>query len=160
MLKERKYSGGKMKKLTIVVIFALMVLANKLWACSVSVDDNAQKNLLAAHAASHLDISLVSVSKTNVEDYARTFSGEDSYECPLYLVTTARVSFKYSPRKFQNCDASVVVTRRQYMGVDIPTGPIDELEFAEANAACSTSLPRPIPVPRPIPCIPGRTCVK
>lgn len=147
-----------MKKLALVVIMALMVLANKLLACSVSVNDNAQKNLLTAHAANYLDVSLVSVTKTSAEEYGRSFIGEDSYHCPLYLQTRARISFKYSPRKFENCDGSVVVTRKQYMGAELPSGPIEELEYTEGNAACSTSYPRPIPIPRPLPCIPGRTC--
>lgn len=149
-----------MQKLAIIIVMLLVVLVNKVFACSVSVNDNFQKNLLAAYGASHLDIALSTVSDTDVEDYARTFDGVDPYECPLYLETSARVSFQYSPKKFENCDASVVVHHRQYMGSVAPTGPIDELTYSEMTAACSTSLPRPVPLPRPLPrpCIPGVNC--
>lgn len=143
-----------MKKLALIALLVLIVVVNKAFACSVSINDKAQKNLLIAHGASHLDIALTTVSDSGLVSYVRSFEGADEFECPQYLITSAKVSFKYRPSKFESCDASVIVTRRLYMGDEFPAGPMEQLSYSSPLAACSTSLPRPIPRP----CIPGYSC--
>src|SRR6476620_231598 len=109
-----------MKKLVLIAIMVLIVVVNKVFACSVHVNDLYEKNLLAAHGANHLALDLASVRSHQPPDYAQACEGADAYECPLYLCTSAKVIFAYSPSKFQHCNASVVVTRRQYMGSELP----------------------------------------
>jgi hypothetical protein len=141
-----------MKKLAAALIVLVLALVQNVFACSVSVNDLYQKNLLTAHGASHLNISFSTVNSISITGYSKLFIGEDPVShCPEWLQTQARISFRYSPRKYETCDASLTVTRREFMG-ETPTGPIEELSYSEAHAACSTSIPRPRP------CIPGRTC--
>ncbi|HXH75743.1 MAG TPA: hypothetical protein VNJ08_12290 [Bacteriovoracaceae bacterium] len=119
--------------------------------------DNFQKNLLVAHAASHLDISLGKVTSTTIANYSRSFLGEHPSDCPDFLRTEAKISFKYAPAKFQKCDASVTVVRKYFMGdlLESPEVLLEELTYLGETAACSTTA---IPRPFPRPCIPGYTC--
>ncbi|MGE3611796.1 MAG: hypothetical protein AB7I27_19560 [Bacteriovoracaceae bacterium] len=119
-------------------------------ACSVSVNDNFQKNLLIALGASHLDIPLTKVSATTLSGYVKSFEGADPVsECPQHLVTAASIHFKYSPSLYQTCEANVTVNRNYFIG-EIPDGPIEQVNFSGMSASCSTTIPRI--------CLPGRRC--
>lgn len=134
------------QKVIILMALSLLVAWSDLMACSISVNDNLQKNLLAAFGASHLDLSLASVSKTTFHSYSKVAEEEDPDTlCPQYLRTTAKISFKYSPGVLRNCEATVKVSRRQFIG-EVPEGPIETLSFSEVSSSCSV---RPIII-RPI----------
>lgn len=141
-----------------ILVVSFLIAMKQASACSVAINDNYEKNLLVAQAASHMNISLAKVTSTTIAEYSRSLLGNiEPFDCPEFLSTQARISFKYKPKKNQNCDASVVVHHQQYMG-EVPGTPLYELDFSEMTAACSTSsgpilIPSPhrIPIPVPIP---------
>ena len=149
-----------MKKFFVFALQALVVSLSmapkQAFSCSVAINDNYEKNLLVAHAASHLDISIGSVTATTIAEYSKTLLGNvEPYDCPEYLSTQAKISFKYKKKKFQSCSASIFVKHDQYMGEE-PGVPLYELDFSSITLACSTSsgviiAPRPTPRPVPIP---------
>lgn len=147
------------KKFALLAAFIAVTGLADANACSVSVDDNYQKNLLVAHAASYYDLALTGVSSTAIADYARSFEGGGGgASCPDYLVTEARVTFEHKPRVNQECSNTITVRIRSHMGDELPDGPMEEVEFISPELACSTSsgpyirLRRRIPVriPRPV----------
>ncbi len=143
-----------MKKIILVMAITLFLASKHLLACSVHVDDNYQKNLLAAHGAGHLTLSLASVSSTTITDYSKSFLGSvGPSHCPEYLKTKAKVKFKYSPTPLKTCESTVVVTRQEFMGDEITEGvQFEKLSFESESVSCAISrLPRP--------CLPGRTCI-
>lgn len=127
-----------MKSFLVLAVCVLCVIADSM-ACSIQVDANAQKNLLAALGASHLDISLAQVRSTAIADYSMTTSGSDGVSCPDYLHTQATVSFEYKPAANENCSAQVTIYRSQFVG-EVLTGPIESVEYADLTAACSTTV--------------------
>lgn len=105
-------------------------------ACSVSVNNTFQKNELIAKAASHLGISLDVVSAITISNYEKEFTGSvGPSSCPEYLEIGGRVNFKYSQGK-KSCSAIVEVHIKQYMGEEIPTGPMEEVSFTNESSKC------------------------
>jgi len=146
---EGRSKEEKMKKFGFMLFGVALILSHNVMACSVAVNDNYQKNLLIAHGASHLDVALSSVSSTTLSGYSRHFVGEIPYSaCPENLETSATISFRYSPARFQNCNATVTVTRVEFIG-EVPTGPIETLSYSGLSASCSTSIPRPVIIKLP-----------
>ncbi len=110
------------------------------WACSVSVNDTYQKNLLVAHAAGFFDLALTDVEATSMEDYGRSFEGgSGGGSCPDYLVTEARVTITHKPKPSEECTSTITVRVSAYLGDGVPAGPMEEVEFTAPALACSTS---------------------
>ena len=133
------------------LFLVLLVGAAKGFACSMSVNHNYTKNLLVAHAAGYHDLSLAAVSGIAITDYDHSFEGgAGGGSCPDYLITTARVSMNHSPSALSHCTYNVTVTHTVYIGNDLPDGPMEDVAFSSATAACSTSIigrkiPRKLP---------------
>ncbi|GEM_PF-4498808 len=125
------------KKNFIVLAVSLMALSQETKACSVSVNDLFQKNLLAAYGVGHFGISLTSISGLIVTAYSKGLEEEDpSTLCPQYLRTQATVSFKHSPTKFQTCTKTITVNRRAFIG-DWPSGPLETVRYLTPSSSCS-----------------------
>lgn len=140
---------GSMLKVSLFVL-VLMGAINS-FACSIQVDDNYTKNQLMAHGVSFHDLSLTQVSGLAVSAFDRDFLNDPGDGgCPEYLQVSARVSFNHNPSIVSSCSYAVTVTVKTYMGEDLPDGPIEQVTFSDAEAACSTSSMR-IKVPRKIP---------
>ena len=134
--------GFMRKALSVLGFCILFLMYDSAMACSVMVNDNAQKNTLAALAASHLDISLVSVSSTQISAYGKSFGAEDpSTHCPQYLNTRATITFAYGPSADESCDAQVTVIRSEFIG-EVLSGPLENVEFINMTAACSVATQR------------------
>lgn len=128
-----------MKTAFLVLSFLILIAVNASMACSVSVDNTAQKNLLAAHGASYLDVDLTSVSSTSITGYHKMFAEEDpSSHCPTVLETEATVKFAYSPAAKEECEAQVKVSRRIYIGEN-PAASFESIEYDDLEAICATS---------------------
>ncbi len=141
MLKLTNVKFSREAALVLFLIFAASMADSK--ACSIGVNNNYQKNLLVAQAANELGIGLTSVTSTAVSAYGYETEGSAPVtECPLYFISRAHVSFEYSPAAGQNCSASIDVQMRDYMGEDLPDGPLFEVTSSNAELACSTSLSR------------------
>jgi hypothetical protein len=147
------------KKFALLAAFIAVTGLADAYACSVSVNDNYQKNLLVAHAASYYDLALTGVTSTAIVDYARSFEGAGGgASCPDYLVTEARVTLEHRPKVSEECSNAITVRIRSYMGDGLPDGPMEEVEFISPELACSTSsgpyirLRRrmPVRIPRPV----------
>lgn len=140
------------KAFSVLVFCILFLMYDAAIACSVRVNDNVQKNALAALAATHMDISLASVSSTQISDYLKSLDAEDpSTHCPQYLNTRATVTFSYAPSADQSCDAQVTVIRSEFIG-EVLSGPLENVEFINMTAACSVAtrkVERPIRINRP-----------
>lgn len=135
----------------ICLLFIILLSAANTLACSIEVDDNAQKNILMANAASFNDLSLSSVSALSLTNYAKNFSADPGGgRCPEYMTIEGRVSMSSSPTVFKHCSYTVTVKVKSYIGDSIPDGPIEEVTFEAPLAACSTSVSG-IKIPRPIP---------
>lgn len=138
---EFKSYSRNSKNALLVFFMILLATASEAYACQVMVNDSYQKNLLVAQAANELDLSLAGMSSTVLTGYSRTLEGNGPYECPLFIVTQAKVSFEYSPKKNKNCSASATITYRQYIGEITPEldVPLYEATLSGAEQACSTS---------------------
>lgn len=140
---------GSMLKVSLFVL-VLMGAINS-FACSIQVDDNYTKNQLMAHGVSFHDLSLGGVSGLVVTNFGRELLNDPGDgSCPDYLQVSGRVSFNHNPSISSSCSYAVTVTVKSYMGEDLPDGPIEEVTFSDAEAACSTSFSR-IKVPRKLP---------
>ena len=122
------------QKLFLAAAFSLALVLSSAEACSVKINDKAQKNQLVALAASHLDIALSDVQETLVAAYQKSFSGGSGSSCPELYHTSALVSFEYSPYPGQECEAEVKVE----LSVGFESGE-ESLDFSELSASCSTS---------------------
>ncbi len=125
----------------------LIVGLTETFACSIQVDDNAQKNEIISHAVSRSDLSLAVVSGISIINYTQTFEDEGPLgSCPNYQVLSARVSFTHVKSAVESCSYSMVVTVRNYMGETLPEeGGLQEITFSESEVACSLTnlrLPR------------------
>lgn len=138
------------KKFFILASFITIASVADVAACSMSVDDNYQKNLLVAHAASFNSLALTGVKSTAVETYAKTFEGGSGSGCPDYLVAEARISFEYAPKKNHECSAAVTVRSRIYIGNDLPDGQFEDIQFISPEKACSTHSGPVLRIPRRI----------
>jgi hypothetical protein len=154
MLKLSEFKFSREVALILFMIFAASSADSR--ACSIAVNHNYQKNLLVAHAASELNVALSSVTATSLTEYDHDLEGSEPVShCPLYLISRAKVSFNYSPARYQTCSASVIVEMREFMG-EVPSGPILEVTSTNAELACSTSItvirdPRRLPpIKKPI----------
>lgn len=136
-------------KLFFAFVLIFIVSLTDSFACSIQVDENAQKNELIAHAVSRADLSIVSVSGISISGYDQTFEDEGPLgSCPNYQILTARVSFTHKKSILESCSYAMTVTVRNYMGESFPAeGGLQEITFTDSEAACSTSrvhLPREI----------------
>lgn len=122
------------QKLFLAAAFSVAIAISSASACSIKINDKAQKNLLVAEAASHLDIALSDVKETFVASYAKSFSGGSGSSCPETLQTSAEISFKYSPYPGQDCQAEVRIER----SMSFESGE-SFADFSELSAACSIS---------------------
>ncbi len=146
-----------MKQIALFVV--LMIAAAKGFACSMEVDENYTKNLLVAHAASYNGLFLPSTSGVTVNDYTLNYEGgAGGGSCPDYMITSARVKLEHNKSTTSQCSYEVTVVHTVYIGSDTPDGPVENVEFLDATAACSTSssgafrrIPRRIPVPLKVP---------
>jgi hypothetical protein len=146
-----------MRGLIQIGCFLAVLFSMEVFSCSIGVTDNYEKNYLMGHAANHFRVSLADVTDLRIENYSRHVEEEDPESmCPLFLNTTGKVSFKYSPNRLKTCRASVVVLSKQYIWEPNPSIPFLQLDFQEKSESCVTSLPRPAPLPRP--CVPGINC--
>lgn len=135
-----------MRTAFIIVTFLILIVVNASMACSVYVDNEAQKDFLAAQAASYLDLDGPSITSTTVSEYSKTFSDEDPDTlCPQALHTQAIVNFTYKPSEREDCEAQATVERDSYIGED-PTISFETVAVTEITASCSI---RPIRMVRP-----------
>lgn len=141
-----------MKQVFLFVV--LMIAAAKSFACSMEVEENYTKNLLVAHAASFHSLFLPSTSGVTVNDYSLSYEGgAGGGSCPDYLITSARVHLEQVKSATTQCSYEVTIVHTVYIGNDTPDGPVENVEYLDATAACSTSsgsfrrIPRRIPVP-------------
>jgi hypothetical protein len=126
-----------MKKLMLGLV--CMLVAAKGMACSMEVNHNYTKNLLIAHAASYNDVFLPNAIGVSVAEYGVVYEGgAGGGSCPDYMEVTGRVSLGHKPSAFSECSYEVTVTHRMYIGSDVPDGPMEEVSFSDATAACST----------------------
>lgn len=129
----------------------VLLVAAKGMACSMEVDQNYTKNLLAAHGVSYNDHFLGNVKNLTVTNYQLSFEGgSGGGSCPDYIITSATIAYEHSPNLKTQCSYELVVTSRVYMGDGIPDGAIEDISFSSATAACSTSSSR-LRIPRKIP---------
>jgi|GEM_PF-5897227 len=145
-----------MKQIALFVV--LMIAAAKSFACSMEVNETYTKNLLVAHAASYNDLLLASTSGVTVEDYDLAFDGgAGGGSCPDYMITSARVKLEHQKSASTQCSYEVTVVHTVYIGSGTPAGAVENVEFLDPAAACSTSIgslrriPRRIPVPLKVP---------
>ena len=112
------------------------------FACSMEVDQNYLKNFLVAHAASFHEISLTSVTGIAVLDFDLNYEGgSGGGDCPDYMISTARVTFKHSPTVVKNCSYSIVVTEKTYIGNELPTSGIQDVTYTNKVVTCSPKIP-------------------
>lgn len=139
-------SQSNQLSLKFFLAFAMMLIVGltEAFACSIQVDENAQKNELIAHAVSRADLSLAAVSGIALSNYDQNFEDEGPLgSCPNYQVLSARVSFNHIKSAVESCSYSMVVTVRNWMGETLPLeGGLQEITFSESVAACSISLQR------------------
>ncbi len=134
-------------KFFLAFVMVLIVTLSESFACSIQVDENAQKNELISHAVSRTDLSLAAVSGISITNYNQTFEDEGPLgSCPNYQVLSARVSFTHVKSALESCSYSMVVTVRNWMGETLPEeGGLQEITFSENEVACSLTnlrLPR------------------
>ena len=137
--------------LKLLVAFVMILIAGltKSFACSLQVDDNADKNMLAAHAVSSTDLSLTAVKALAIASFTRSFEDDGpTGSCPDYMTVRARISYTHVKSIVESCSYAVTVSVRSYMGEEWPEGPIQEVIFDDGEIACSTSQIR---VPRKVP---------
>jgi hypothetical protein len=143
-----------MKTAFIVLTFLILIAVNASMACSVYVDSDYQKNILADHAASYLALDPATITSTTITGYSKLFSDEDPESfCPQALQTQATVSFTYKPSKAENCNAEATVVRQTYIGED-PTISFETMAVSEVTASCSITsirMDRPMRPLRRIP---------
>ncbi|MBA2405254.1 MAG: hypothetical protein H0V66_10825 [Bdellovibrionales bacterium] len=138
-----------MRNAFIILSFLILVAVNASMACSVYVDNNAQKVILTDLAASYLDLNLATVSATTVSGYSKLFSDENPETlCPETLSTEATITFTYHPSKKEDCQAKVTVLRSTYIGED-PTISFETVSVVDSSAMCAIAysamrLPRPV----------------
>ena len=124
-----------------VIFLFIFVVTSTSFACSIQVDDNYDKNILVANAASFNDLSLASASEISITSFSRSFSGElTPSSCPNYMRSSARISMSSTPVPFQNCSYTVTVVINRFIGEVYPAGPIEEISFESPEAACSTAF--------------------
>jgi len=127
-----------MKQIALFVV--LMIAAAKGFACSMEVDHNYTKNLLVAHAASYNGLFLPDVSGVTVNDYDIEYAGgAGGGSCPDYMTTSARIKLEHNKSATSQCSYEVTVVHTVYIGNDVPAGPVENVEYLDATAACSTS---------------------
>jgi hypothetical protein len=141
--------GATMRNAFITLSFLILVAANASMACSVYVDNNAQKTILKNLAASALGIPAASISSVSISGYSRTFGDENPESlCPESLSTQATITFNYQPSKKSSCVAQTTVYRDVYIGDD-PSMSFETVAVEDSSASCSTSriavrMPRPV----------------
>jgi len=130
-----------MKKMLLGLV--CMLIAAKGMACSMEVNHTYTKNLLIAHAAGFNDVFLPNAIGVSVADYSVVYEGgAGGGSCPDYMEVTGRVSLGHKPSATSECSYEVTVTHRMYIGADLPDGPMEDVSFSDATAACSTSSSR------------------
>lgn len=143
-----------MRTAFIIVTFMIMIALNASMACSVYVDNDAQKDFLAAQAASYLALNPATITSTSFTDYSKTFSDEDPETlCPQALHTEAKVKFTYKPSAKEDCVAEATVEHDEYIGED-PTISFETMAVSEVTASCSITsirMVRPVRPSRRIP---------
>lgn len=141
------------------LFFIILLGAFNSLACSIEVDNNYTKNQLIAHGVSFNDLSLSNVSALSASGFQRTFTNDPGNGgCPEYMNVSARVSMNHSSSATKNCSYSVTVTVRNYMGEGFPDGPIEEVIFENAEAACSVTISG-IKIPRKLPTKPKKPII-
>lgn len=126
--------------LKLMVAFVMILIAGltNSFACSLQFDDNAQKNMLIAHAVSNADVSLTAASGISITSYGKSFeAGPTASSCPDYVTVSGRVSFTHVKSAVESCSYAMTVSVRTYMGEDFPDGPIETVDFTAEEAACS-----------------------
>ena len=139
-----QHSNQLSLKFLLAFVMVLIVGLTETFACSIQVDENAQKNEIIAHAVSRADVSLAAVSGIAISNYNQTFEDEGPLgSCPNYQVLSARVSFTHVKSVIESCSYAMTVTVRNYMGETLPEeGGLQEITFSESEVACSTSIMR------------------
>jgi hypothetical protein len=134
-----------------LLAFFLVNLANS-FACSMEVDQIYTKNQLMGLGASYHEVSVASVSGLSIADYTQILEGGNGWsgDCPDYLTFSGRVSFSSSASVLKKCQNSVVVSVKLYIGNAIPDGPVEDINFSDAQTSCTSQIQR-IPIIRKLP---------
>jgi hypothetical protein len=126
--------------LKLIALFIIAAFASfKAQACSISVNAQYVKNLMASAAANEYGIGLDKATKITFSDYSKMGIGLNrATGCPLKIRTKAMVVINYRPNLTERCELSVNVSRTENL-----KGPAKEtFAFSLPASSCETvSLP-------------------
>lgn len=145
-----------------IIFFILSIISisivEKAHACSQSVNQLFDKNLLVAYAAGAMNVDLAKATSIGIADYTHAYSGIDSgSNCAAFLTSQARISVSYKPNLFTQCSFSVTVRKVEQVGItpDLNQPMIDiTTELPVSGCSVIPIIVKPIdvkPIPRPIP---------
>jgi|NOAtaT_7_FD_contig_21_11385489_length_481_multi_6_in_0_out_0_1 hypothetical protein len=143
-----------MKTIIFLILSILSIsLVEKAQACSQSVNQLFDKNLLVAYAAGEMNVDLAKATSIAINDYSYEFTGnEPETNCSTSLISQARISVSYKPNSFTNCSFSVTVRKTEQAGItpDL-TRPLLDIVTELPVSGC-TRIPIILkPIPRPLP---------
>ena len=122
-------------------------------ACSQSLNQLFDKNLLVAYAAGEMNVDLAKATSIAITDYSYEFSGVDSgSNCSAYVDSQARISVSYKPNVLTNCSFSVTVHKTEQVGITPDLShPMLDIVTASPVSGCTLtpivlkSIPHPLP---------------
>ncbi len=121
-------------------------------ACSQSVNQLFDKNLLVAYAAGSMNVDLAKATSISIASYTHSFSGDDiGSNCAAFLNSQARISVSYKPNAYTACSFSVTVRKVEQVGQTPDLSqPMLDINTELPVSGCRI-IPIPLPVPRPLP---------
>lgn len=141
-----------MKTIIFLILSIISIgIVEKAHACSQSVNQLFDKNLLVAYAAGVMNVDLGKATSISIADYSHAYSGVDSgSNCAAFLTSQARISVSYKPNLLTNCSFSVTVRKIEQVGITPDLSqPMLDIQTELPVSGCSTI---PIVVkPRPLP---------
>ncbi len=142
-------------KTNIIFIFSILsiLFVNSALACTQSVNQLFDKNLLVAYAAGVMNVDLAKASSIAINEYFSEFTGVDAgSNCSAYLNSQARISVSYKPNVFTQCSFSVTVHKTEQVGMTPDLShPMLDISTESPISSC-TIIPIILkPIPHPIP---------
>lgn len=131
------------------ILFLLLSIsfAEGAHACSMSINQLYQKNLLVGYAASEMNVDLSKASSISISGYSQALSGEPTAgECPTVLQNQAQIILKYKPTLFNQCTVSLLVKKIEQIGGEMLNGPMIEIQTEAVAKSCSLIVVKP-PMP-------------
>lgn len=147
-----------MKTIIFLILSLISIgIVEKAHACSQSVNQLFDKNLLVAYAAGVMNVDLAKATSIAIADYSHAYSGVDSgSNCAAFLTSQARITVNYKPNLLTNCSFSVTVRKVEQVGITPDLSqPMLDIDTELPVSGCSTIpivvKPDVKPIPRPLP---------